>query len=146
MSGPQFIHLQSFAIKKNSIGQSVAQIPGEATRAPEFSGHVQSPLPPRILFGITPVEVQEMHDQLVERGGVDVTLANGKVARRGIRKDRHTLMTAVASHPFLSIQVAEGGEHREAYELWVQLNLNWLKSTFGDRLVSVVEHSEPVAV
>lgn len=146
MSGPQFIHLQSFAIKKNSIGQSVAQILGEAARAPEFSGHVQSPLPPRILFGITPVEVQEMHDQLVERGGVDVTLANGKVARRGIRKDRHTLMTAVASHPFLSIQVAEGGEHREAYELWVQLNLNWLKSTFGDRLVSVVEHlDEPHA-
>ncbi|MEP5152899.1 MAG: hypothetical protein ABJQ89_07775, partial [Planktotalea sp.] len=64
----------------------------------------------------------------------------GTIAKRGIRKDRHTLLTAVASYPLLTEQVADGSADRAEYERWIELNISWMKEMFGDRLVSVVEH------
>lgn len=140
MSGPQFLHLQSYSRKSNKIGQSVQQILDEAAREPEFSLHVESPKPPNLVYGLTPQQVRKTHDEIVAAGFVDATLADGSVARRGIRKDRHSLLTAVASYPLLMSQVADGSADREGYERWIELNVRWLKETFGDRLVSVVEH------
>ena len=140
MSGPQFFHLQSYSRKSNKIGQSVQQVLDEAARAPEFSMHIESPMPPNIVYGLTPQQVREKHDEIVAAGYVDAVLADGRVARRGIRKDRHTLLTAVASYPMLTAQIAEGSDDREEYERWIDLNIRWFKETFGDRLVSVIEH------
>ncbi|WP_167600744.1 plasmid recombination protein [Celeribacter sp. HF31] len=89
---------------------------------------------------MAPDEVQEKHDAMVQSRIIEVKLANGKTANRGIRKDRHTLLTAVASYPLLTGQVAEGSPDRMAYERWIDLNLKWLRDQFGERLVSVVEH------
>lgn len=140
MSGPQFLHIQSYSRKPNKIGQSVQQILDEAAREPEFSQHVESPKPPNLVYGMTPQQVRKKHDEIVAAGFVDATLADGSVARRGIRKDRHTVLTAVGSFPLLTSQVADGSVDREAYERWIELNVQWLKATFGDRLVSVIEH------
>jgi cob(I)alamin adenosyltransferase len=140
MSGPQFLHLQSYSRKPNKIGQSVQQVLDEASRVPEFSLHVESPRPPNLIYGMMPQQVRKKHDEIVAAGFVDATLADGSVARRGIRKDRHTVLTAVASYPLLTSQVAGGSADRDAYERWVELNVRWLKTTFGDRLVSVIEH------
>lgn len=140
MSGPQFLHIQSYSRKPNKIGQSVQQILDEASREPEFSQHVENPKPPNLVYGIPPQQVREKHDEIVAAGFVDVTLADGTVTRRGIRKDRHTVLTAVASYPLLTSQVADGSADREAYERWIELNVHWLKEMFGDRLVSVIEH------
>lgn len=142
MSGPQFIHLQSFSRKQNKGGQSVGQVLAEAARAPEFSQHIETPKPPNLVFGITPEEVHHKHDELISNGHVDVVKSDGTSAQRGIRKDRHTLLTAVASYPLLSAQVLEGSKDRQAYQDWVELNLRWLQEMFGDRLVSVVEHMD----
>lgn len=142
MSGPQFLHLQSYSRKSNKIGQSVQQILDEAARKPEFSVHVESPMPPKVIYGLTPREVREKHDETVAAGYVEATLKDGTVARRGIRKDRHTLLTAVASYPLLTAQVANDAAAQEEYEHWVDLNVRWLKDTFGDQLVSVIEHSD----
>ena len=142
MSGPQFLHLQSYSRKPNKIGQSVQQILDEAAREPEFSIHVESPMPPKIIYGNTPKQVHEKHDEIVAAGYVEATLKDGTVARRGIRKDRHTLLTAVASYPLLTAQVADGVAARDEYERWVELNVRWLKATFGDQLVSVIEHMD----
>lgn len=140
MSGPQFFHLQSYSRKSNKIGQSVQQVLAEAAREPEFSLHVESPKPPNLIFGMTPQQVHKKHDEIIAAGYVDAVLADGSVARRGIRKDRHTLLTAVASYPLLTSQVVDGAADRQAYERWIKLNVRWLRETFGDRLVSVVEH------
>ncbi|WP_120502313.1 hypothetical protein [Roseovarius sp. EL26] len=140
MSGPQFLHLQSYSRKPNKIGQSAQQVLDEAAREPEFSVHVESPKPPNIVYGITPQQVRKKHDEIVATGYVDVTLKDGTVARRGIRKDRHTLLTAVASYPLPTAKVEEGSADRAEYERWIELNIRWLKEMFGDRLVSVVEH------
>lgn len=142
MSGPQFLHLQSYSCKPNQIGQSVQQVLDEAAREPEFSVHVESPIPPNVIFGLTPQEVREKHDEIVAAGYVEATLKDGTIARRGIRKDRHTLLTAVASYPLLTTQVSDDLAAREDYERWVELNVRWLKDTFGDQLVSVIEHTD----
>ncbi|WP_405402803.1 plasmid recombination protein [Paracoccus sp. Ld10] len=140
MSGPQFLHLQSYSRKPNKIGQSVQQVLDEAAREPEFSQHVANPESPNLIYGLTPKQVRLKHDEIVASGHVDATLADGTVARRGIRKDRHTLLTAVASYPMLTSQVTQGSADRDGYERWIELNISWLNQTFGDRLVSIVEH------
>jgi len=140
MSGPQFLHIQSYSLKVNPAGQSVVQILGEAARQPEYSAHVDSPVPSKIIYGVTPDEVREKHDEMVKSRTIEVKLANGKTANRGIRKDRHTLLTAVASYPLLTRQVGEGLPDRIVYERWIDLNLKWLRDQFGEQLVSVIEH------
>ncbi len=140
MSGPQFMHLQSYARKANERGQSVEQVLAEASRAPEYSKHVADPRPPSLVYGVTADEVRRRHDEMVASGGVEVTLKDGRTARRGIRKDRHTLLTAVASHPLPTDLVNTKPDARADYERWRDHNLAWLKAQFGDKLVSVIEH------
>ena len=140
MSGPQFLHLQSYSRKANGGGQSVQQVLDEAERIPEFCKHVEAPKPPVVVDGVGVGEIRRMHDELVAKGGIDVTLKDGRKARRGIRKDRHTLMTAVASHPLPTDLVKSDSSAREAYENWRDLNLKWLRKLYGDQLVSVIEH------
>jgi hypothetical protein len=142
MSGPQFAHVQSYSRKSNGGGQSVRQILAEAERDPQYSDHVKEPQPPNVIFGVSPSKVQELHDQMLDRAAIEVNLKNGKVAKRGIRKDRHTLLTVVASYPLLSDQVLEGSPDRENYQSWIELNLAWLKKRFGSQLISVIEHTD----
>lgn len=140
MSGPQFMHLQSYSRKANEGGQSVEQVLAEASRVPEYSKHVSDPRPPSLVYGVSVDEVRRLHDEMVAAGGVEVTLKDGRTARRGIRKDRHTLMTAVASHPLPTDLVNTKPDVRADYERWRDHNLAWLKAQFGDKLVSVIEH------
>jgi hypothetical protein len=140
MSGPQFFHLQSFSRKANPAGQSVEQVLAEAARVPRFSSHVSAPRLPRVVTGLHPAQIKERHDAMVEAGRISVTLADGSTKERGIRKDRHTLLTCVASHPFLSSQVEADAEARRKYETWVEYNIAHFHQMFGDKLMGVVEH------
>ncbi|RWR49862.1 hypothetical protein EOW65_07865 [Sinirhodobacter ferrireducens] len=140
MAGPQFFHLQTYSRKPNKTGQSVEQVLAEARRDPMFSTHVSEPRPFRVIAGVSPHEVQRLHDEMVAAGSVAVTLKDGRVARRSIRTDRHTLLTAVASHPHLTAQIMERPEARRDYDAWVERNLTFLRGLFGERLVSVIEH------
>lgn len=140
MSGPQFIHFQTFARKPNKSGQSVEQVLEEARRTPEYSQHVEAPREPKLIFGAPVGEVASLHEEMLAAGAVDVKLQNGKTVRRGIRKDRHTLLTAVASHPYPCSLIASDEEAFADYERWKQRNVRWLKEMFGDRLVSIIEH------
>lgn len=140
MAGPQFFRIQSFAAKANPAGQSVAQVLGEAARQPEFSAHVKSPLPPLVVFGLSPHEVAERHAGMVAAGAVSVRLADGTIKQRAVRSDRHTLMTAIASHPFLTAQVMQDAKTNADYQAWVRLNVAFFRALYGERLVSVVQH------
>lgn len=140
MAGPQFFHLQSYARKANKAGQCIAQVLGEAARDPLYSHHVTEPQPCRVVYGLSPAEVQKRHDEMISQGAVTVTLKNGKTAQRGVRQDRHSLLTAVASHPNLTTQVQANPAARADYEAWVRRNIAYLRDLFGDQLVSVIEH------
>ncbi len=134
------MHLQSYSRKANPRGQSVEQVLAEAARAPIYSKHVVEPRPPSVVYGVAANEVRKLHDDMVAAGGIDVTLRDGRKTRRGIRKDRHTLMTAVASHPLPTELVNTKPDARAEYEIWREHNVAWLKTRFGDKLVSVIEH------
>ncbi|WP_281858568.1 hypothetical protein [Litoreibacter halocynthiae] len=140
MSDPKFMHLQSNSRKANKRGQSVEQVLAEASRAPKYSKHVADPRPPSLVYGVAANEVRWLNDEVVATGGVEVTLKDGRIARRSIRKDRHTLTTAVASHPLPTDLVSTKPDARADYERWRDHNPAWLKARFGDNLVSVIEH------
>lgn len=140
MAGPQFFHVQSFSRSPSKGGNSVEQVLAEAGRKPRFSMHVKQPEEHRIIYGMSPEQVRQLHDEMVAAGGITVALKNGKTARRGIRKDRHTLMTCVASHPHLTSQIMSDPAARTEYDAWVDRNVRFLRQLFGDRLVSIIEH------
>lgn len=140
MAGPQFFHIQSFARSPNKGGQSVEQVLAEAAREPRYSQHVDDPKEHRVIFGLSPDGVRRRHDEMVAAGGVTVSLKGGTTARRGIRKDRHTLMTCVASHPNLTSHIMSDPAAKADYDAWVERNVRFLRQLFGDQLVSMIEH------
>lgn len=140
MAGPQFIRFQTFSQKANKGGQSVRQVIDEVVREPEFSQHVEAPEPPNQIYGITPQETLDLHDKMLSKAKTKVTLKNGKTVERGIRKDRHTLLGCVASHPYTSRMVKELPDARAEYEDWRERTVTWLRDLHGDRLKCVVEH------
>lgn len=140
MPGPQFFHIQSYARKPSKGGNSVEQVLDEAARKPRFSQHVDDPEEHRVVYGLSPEQVRERHDEMVAAGSVTVTLKGGRTARRGIRKDRHTLMTCVASHPHLTSVIMSDPAAKAEYDAWVDRNVRFLRQLFGDQLVSIVEH------
>jgi hypothetical protein len=140
MPGPQFVHIQTWSRKPNPAGQSVAQIIGEATRDPEYSGHVDDPAPPRVLLG-DPSTFQADHDAHVAARATVVRLKDGSERVRSIRKDRHTLATVVMSYPVPRAAITTA-EDRAALERWERRNLAWLQERYGDQLRVVLGHDD----
>lgn len=141
MSGPQFFHIQTFSRKPNPAGQSVDQVFHEAERDPEFSQHVDAPEPPSLLFGMPIPELRAAHDAMVNGASVEV-LRKGQTYIKGIRKDRHTLCTVVASYPLSWDQIRDNPEELARLEEWKRLNIEHMKRMFGDRLKTVIEHTD----
>src|SRR5690606_9028309 len=107
---------------------------------PEYSAHVAKPLPPRVVFGVTPEEVRREHDELAEGIWINVTLKDGTVRRRSIRKDRHTLMTCIMSYPLPTSRIRNDPAAKAGYDAWVKRNQRFLRNLFQDEFVSLVEH------
>lgn len=142
MSGPQFAHIQTFSRKPNPAGQSVDQVLKEARRDPEFSKHVESPEPPELLFGVGLNELELRHEAMCRAATIEVRLKGGKTARRGVRKDRHTLMTHVSSYPLTRTQTADDPEELARVKLWQELEVNRLQRLYGANLQTVIVHTD----
>jgi hypothetical protein len=140
MSGPQFVHVQTWSRKANPAGQSVSQIIAEAMRDPEHSAHVDDPAPPRPLVG-DPSTFQAEHDAHVAARSTVVQMKDGSERERAIRRDRHTLASVVMSYPVPRAAI-ETDEQRVALERWEQRNIDWLRDTYGDQLRVVVAHDD----
>mgnify|MGYP000395072364 CR=1 FL=1 len=140
MPGPQFVHIQTWSRKPNPAGQSVAQIIGEATRDPEYSGHVEDPSPPRVLLG-DPSTFQAEHDAHVAARATVARLKDGSERVRSIRKDRHTMATVVMSYPVPRAAI-KTAEDRAALARWERRNLAWLQDRYGDQLRVVLGHDD----
>jgi hypothetical protein len=141
--GPQFVHIQAYSVKPNKSGNSIKQVLAEAERDPEFSSHVDDAKPPVTVFGCNIPELRALHDAMVDRCKIEVKV-KGKVRTRSVRKDRNTLLTAVSSFPIKTedIDKDETGETRRFYEKWKRLNIKHLQDKFGDRLKTVIEHTD----
>ncbi|WP_312809286.1 plasmid recombination protein [Agrobacterium cavarae] len=134
----QFVHLEAFSRKGDGKGRSTSFVFNEARRDPEASVHVANPSPPVVVFGVGVDEVERLHNATADTA---VTTPKGGKPRR-IQKSQHTLMTVVASHPHTMEEVrADPGKRREAEE-WEKRTVGWLRSQYGDKLVSVVRHED----
>ncbi|WP_208250082.1 hypothetical protein WGT02_14835 [Rhizobium sp. T1470] len=143
----QFVHLEAFSRKGDSKGRSTGFVFNEARRDPVASVHVANPSPPIVVYGSTIDEVEALHEAAADAA---TTTPKGGKPRR-IQKTQHTLMTVVASHPYTMEEVradpekqreAEEWEKQREAEEWEKRTVAWLRSQYGDKLVSVIRHED----
>lgn len=133
--GAQFIRIENFSRKKDKGGRTVEFVLAEARREPSASTHVENPGQPVVVFGKDPAEIEEDHNLAVE--AARETNVAGKT--RKIRVDQHTLLTAVASHPALVIDMKNEEKQLEV-EAWIKNTVAWMQQKWGDDLKGVVLH------
>jgi hypothetical protein len=136
--GYQFIHLESFARKADSKGRGTDFIFAEASRKPEASVHVSNPLPPVVVFGSGVEAVQEIHDTAAATATIAVK--GGHI--RKVARDKKTLHTVVASHPFTMAEVRDDPAKRKQAVEWEKRTIDWLRSQYGNDLKSVIRHED----
>lgn len=134
----QFIHMECFSRKGGGKGRSVSYVLAEARRDPAASIHVPTPAPPVVVYGISPDQVERLHD---DRADAAKTMPKGGKFRR-IQRTQHTLMTVVASHPLTMDEVRADPTQRRVAEQWEGRTVAWLRDTYGDQLVSVIRHED----
>lgn len=104
-------------------GWSAADLAGEAMRLPGHCDHVAEPLPPRVLFGVDPIqaaaEAEAWGDQAKESSG------------RALRRNAPVMAAGVVSFP---------RERLDDWPAFRDATVEALKDKYGDRLRSVVEH------
>lgn len=139
MSGPQFVHLQTFSRKANPAGQCVDQVFGELIRSPEYAHHVMEPSPPEIVDGLPPEDLIARHAAMIEAATVAVKV-KGKVRSRAVRKDRHSLMTAVTSYPLTWDEIRGDPDAERALRDWEARNVAFFKRLFGEHYQATYRH------
>ena len=130
-SGIQFVHIEVYGLvtpKKAAHGAkrkwAVRDIIAEANREPNACLHVANPRQPMLLRGVS-LTMLEAEVRAIHAIGTDA-------AGRRLRKDASVLLAGVASYP------RDGAE----YECWKQAVVEWLQLEFGERLRTVVEHTD----
>ncbi|CDZ46976.1 hypothetical protein [Neorhizobium galegae] len=136
--GYQFIHLESYCRKADAKGRSTDFIFSEASRKPEASVHVANPLPPVVVFGVGVEAVQEMHDDAAATATIAVK--GGHI--RKVAKDKKTLHTVIASHPFSMNEIRADPVKRAEAEEWEKRTISWLQVQYGQDLKSVIRHED----
>ena len=128
--GFQFLHIEAYARHgSKQHGQprkwSAREIAAEAMREPDACPHVEQPQPPKVLHGCTPAEAAKQAEDWANAA----TDAKG----RKLRRDGLALAAGVVSLP--SEQAKDWPRFREA-------TVAWLREQYGERLRSVVEHTD----
>ncbi|WP_157234846.1 hypothetical protein [Methylosinus sp. LW4] len=133
----QFIHLDNFGRSPRANAPKWATISGvlsEAGRVAGAVGHIATPVPPAILYGVAPEAL------LDEAEGLAHTAVDAK--GRKLRCDGAVLIAGVASYPATVEELHVDPVEKDAYYLWRSETIKWLKSIFGASLRSVVEHED----
>lgn len=126
----QFMHVDSFSRSTPKTGKtgghSVRSIVAEANREPGAIPHIEAPQPPALLFG-KPIEELEATCEAWAAGTSDAL-------GRKTRKDALCLLGGVFSAP-------DGTDPAD----WERIKgdaLEWLQGRYGDRLQTVLEHTD----
>jgi hypothetical protein len=136
----QFIHVEGYgrhgAHLKNSkkCKPSMFGIRDEMIRAPHACSHVINPQPPNVLFGLPPAAAFDL-------AAARAAHAVDKIGRR-LRPEALVVLVGAATWPELTADVQRDPEALDRYVRWRDETVAWLRSQWGDRLVSVVEHMD----
>lgn len=136
--GYQFIHIDAYArtgstqtttdksgAKVVKSKRSASDIAAEAERKEAHCKHVTEPQQPKLLWGVSPSQAVAEATAWAE-GEKD---AQG----RKLRKDALCLLAGV---------VSVSARDKDTWEEHKARSINWLKSKYGERLKSVVEHTD----
>lgn len=140
MSGPQFVHIQTWSRKRNKRNQSIESVIAELNRVPQFSAHVADPKPPRPLFGDS-AEFAAAHAAHVAARSTVARMSDGRKRVRSIRSDRHTMASIVMSYPVPRSKITTD-EQKGALARWEKRNLQWLEKKYGKQLCVVAAHDD----
>ena len=125
----QFGHIEGYAREagKGKTGNhSMASIVAEAERTDGACPHVATPVPPTLLYGVSPSEALTLAESWASQA---------KDARgHKLRKDGLCLLGGVVSLP---ADVPE-----KTWDKYKAQTLKWLKAEYGDCLKSVIEHTD----
>lgn len=134
----QFIHIEDYSKNgfkktagkyKTEVKQSTIKgVCNEANRVKSFCSHVPVPSPPILLYGVNLNAVEQLTEDYYNN--TKATLKNGKT--RALRKDSDALLAGVVSVP-------QGFADWDKYK---QDTINYLKNKYGNKLKSVVEHTD----
>ena len=128
--GYQFLHLEAYArTGSKQHGQprkwSAREIAAEAMREPDACPHVEQPKPPKLLHGCTPAQAAKLAHDWAD---------SSKDAKgRKLRADGLALAAGVVSLP---------AEQRQDWPRFREATVAWLRQQYGERLRSVVEHTD----
>lgn len=128
--GFQFIHIEAYSRvgsqqKNQTKKRSASDIAGEAERMEGYCDHVSNPKAPAILYGVSP-------SSAVKQATAWADTVKDSIGR-GLRKDALCLLAGVVS--ISNDDASSWEDHRDR-------SVNWLKAKFGDRLISVIEHTD----
>jgi flagellar biosynthesis/type III secretory pathway protein FliH len=127
--GYQFIHEECYSresAKSKAGGHSIRSIIAEVDREEKNCPHVQNPKPPQIIYGVIPKEVEAIATEFGEK-------STDKLGRK-LRKDALCLLAGVVSVP--------DDFPPKDWEKYKIATVDWLAEKYGDRLKSVVEHTD----
>ena len=108
------------------IGWSAQDIASEAMRIEGHCEHVESPEPPRVLYGVNALKAAEM---AAKWGDQATTTSGGK--KRALQRNAPVMACGVISWP---------RERMDEWPAYRDATVEALKEKYGDRLKSVVEH------
>lgn len=138
MKSAQFFHLETYkqksekkSLKNNSDTREThfRGVLNEARRTPGFCDHVAEPEAPLVLYGVNIDEVESLTENYIK----NFRMKNEKGIERKIRKDSAVLLAGVVSLD------------REEIKIWDDYKkdaINFLVEKYGDRLKSVIEHTD----
>jgi len=145
MPGPdvargQFLRVEKFAIEAprgKPGGNNITKVANEAVRTEGYCPHIETPVPPTLLYGISPIAAAEraknwarVQTDYVRHPSSQVQLA------RKFRVDKPCALVGVISAP-------PEWEPGETWAHFCDQSLQWLKRKYGDdRLCSVLEHRD----
>lgn len=136
----QFIRVEKFAVKAprgKSCPSNIHQVANEAVRAPGHCDHIKLPMPPNIVFGVSPLVAAKVAEAWSRRQTATFFhKPSHAVISRKFRRDKPCAVVGVISVP----------PEWTSGEMWTnfcQASMAWLGSKYGlERLLSVVEHTD----
>ncbi|TGD60486.1 hypothetical protein EYC08_20710 [Tabrizicola sp. WMC-M-20] len=137
----QFAHVQTYSRKRNRAGQYVEQVIGELLREPGYSSHVPEPAPPQIVDGVSAEKLREEHDAMIKAAQALFHI-KGRENVRAVRKDRHTLATAIVSYPFTYKEITGNLEKEQALKNWEKANIRFFHNFFGKHYRAMFRHTD----
>ncbi|MCJ8237401.1 hypothetical protein [Peteryoungia algae] len=137
----QFARIELYS-RSGKAGRTTDYIFDEVTRVPSASVHVPSPKPPEVVYGLHPDALRVLHDERAAAAKTSRTDKSGKTTLKAIRKDQNTLAGLIFSHPVSMDEYRASIDVRRDVAEWEQRSIAWLREQHGDRLVSVVRHTD----